>query len=116
MKTSPNGAPILHGRGLQSVRERIQQAFRPIHKDASQNECEIESVEEVKLDVTPAAPKPLRPLADRAEPILRVAERRFKHAVGRRHHHDAVHNVVVPTESVQDLFETALKALGGDGG
>lgn len=115
MKTSPNGAPILDGRGLQSVRERIQQAFQDIHKDIPLNERQVEIIEEVK-PVAAAAPKPLRPLADRAEPILRVPGRRFQHVVGRKHHHPNVYVVKVPKEKVQDLFEAALRALGGKRG
>lgn len=115
LKTSPNGAPILDGRGLQSVRERIQQAFQDIHKDIPLNERQFEIIEEVK-PVAAAAPKPLRPLADRAEPILRVPGRRFQHVVGRKHHHPNVYVVKVPKEKVQDLFEAALRALGGKGG
>jgi len=55
MKISPNGAPILDGRGLQSVKERIQRAFEQAHSGAPKEiplvEQEIEIVEEVKLDV-----------------------------------------------------------------
>jgi hypothetical protein len=111
-RTSESGAPILTGTGLQSVRERIRQAFQVIHKDMPLNEREIEIVEVTTLDVAPDPPKVLRPLSERADPILRVAERRFQHAVGRKHHHSAVNHISVPTETVDELIRQAIVALG----
>jgi hypothetical protein len=72
MKTSANGAEILHGGGLQSVRERIQRAFQEIHNGIVLGR-DIELVEEIKLDAAPLAQKPLRSLSVKGEPILRVA-------------------------------------------
>jgi hypothetical protein len=112
MKTSASGAPILTGSGLQSVRECIRQAFQEIYKDTSLTEQKIEIVVEVKPGVAPLRQKPLRPLAERAAPVLRAAERRFQHAVRRIHHHSAVNHVSVPTETATELIRQAIVALG----
>src|SRR5258708_7946492 len=106
MKISINGAPIEHGHGLDAVCKKIHSAFREIYSDLradiQSNEREIEIVEEV--DTAPVPDNPLRPLAESADPILRVAERHFQHAVARRHHHNAVYRISVPTETAQELF------------
>jgi hypothetical protein len=116
VKFSSNGGRILDGTGLAAVRKRIEEAFSHVRTDISPSEREIEIVEEVKINIEPqtAREKPAPPLANRAEPILRVAERCFQHAVGRRHHHNAVYHISVPTESAEELFDAALKALGGE--
>jgi hypothetical protein len=114
MKLSANGVEILTGTGLQSVRERIQQAFDNA-RSSPPNERQIELVEEVRLGVVPAIEKKVRPLVERADPILRVATRRFQHAAGKRHHHGAVHYVEIPIEDFETLVRQAIKALGDKG-
>jgi hypothetical protein len=113
MNRSTNGAKTLTGIGLKSVRERIQQAFDQA-RNSSPNEREIEIVEEVELTGGPTSEKKIPTLAQRADPILRVATRRFQHAVGKRHHHGAVHNVEVPTEDFDTLVRQAMTALGAN--
>lgn len=118
VKTSPNGGVILTGAGIAAVRKRIEEAFSSVRADVSTSEPEIEIVEEVQTDIksNPAPdnsspPIAERPLAERAEAILRVAEQRFQHAVGRRHHHPNVYIVTIPTKTAQELFDAALKSL-----
>jgi hypothetical protein len=117
MKISSNGAPVCTGVGVATVRKTIEDAFAIVRTDVRKDtiQPEIETVEEVKIDIKPepAPEKALPSLAERAAPILRVAEHRFQHAVGRRHHHPNVHIVSVPTETAQELFDAALKLLGG---
>jgi hypothetical protein len=96
--STPGGYKILDGTGLAAVRERIEEAFSHVLTGISASKRKTEIVEEVKINIEPetAREKPLRSLANRAEPILRVAERCFEQAVVRRHHHNAVYRISVP--------------------
>ena len=115
MKTSANGAKILHGGGLQSVREHIQRAFQEIH-NGTRLDHDIEMIEEVKLAVPPVPRKSLRPLAEKAEPILRAAAHHNKGAVAPTHHNavhrSSVHIISIPRKSADRLIAEALQLLG----
>jgi hypothetical protein len=108
MKVSSRGAPIEHGRGLQSVRDHIRREFERVHKDIVRT---IEIVEKSTIDIKPEAvpEKPLPPLAERAAPFLKTALRTCQHAEGRRHHHSAVHHITVPTETAEELIGQAMR-------
>lgn len=109
MKISPRGAVIMSGAGLASVKQRIEAAFRDARTHSA--ETRIERVEVVELGVSPDTttprPTPLRPLAERAQPIFRACEQRLQHVVKR---HSGVHFVRVPTESVEQLYSDALRS------
>jgi hypothetical protein len=116
MKVSPNGANILDGKGLHSVRERIQQAFESVRVDVRTDflaqvleEIEItEEVEFIDLDLEHAH-EPLRPLAERVETIVTAAEQGLQHTADWEPH-SAVHYIAVPTETPEQLYAEALRA------
>ena len=117
MKVSPNGAPILSGGGLQQVKERIQQRFTqareagvtslvptkpPAHRSPLQ--AEVEVVQE----------KPLRPLAEQAAVLVRVAERSFAKSAVRHARTQESYWVVDVREPVDELFAAAIEAIERD--
>ena|SRR5438128_7510761 len=80
--TSENGPPILRGRGVAHVRAMIQKAFEAVHG-------------QIASELAPKSPKPMRPLAERAAPILKVAERLFR----RVQPHCGAYEISIPTET-----------------
>jgi hypothetical protein len=114
MKTSPHGAPIESGRGIQSVREQIEKAFAPIRtldrrRYAHPGEIDAKVVGRRKDD-------PPRPqLAQLAEPILQKIKATGMSAVQPHHrNHGACWDVgeAPVVDNVNDLFDAALAALG----
>jgi len=106
MRFSANGARILSGEGVAAVRKKIEDAFRDARINVRTNSAEtrIETVEEVELvsvAATTPLPTPVRPLAERAEPIFRACKWRLRHVVKR---HSAVHYISVPTQSAEQLY------------
>jgi len=61
----------------------------------------VEEVELVSVAATTPLPTPVRPLAERAEPIFRACKWRLRHVVKR---HSAVHYISVPTQSAEQLY------------
>lgn len=114
MKTSSNGTPILSGGGLQSVRERIQQRFDEARETGATSlmpaKPRVERI--LSAEPTPLAQKPLRPFAERAEVILKVAEKKFQAPV-RHPLHAMYHEIVEPLTApdLNRLFEEALACL-----
>jgi hypothetical protein len=108
MKSSPHGAPICTGAGVAAVRKRIEDAFASIHTniDTNANLPEIESVE----GVIPMPTKPLRPLVEKAEPILRSA---VIHTRLTAVHRTGVHIIEAPQKTAAQLIAEALKVIGG---
>ncbi|MGB7729574.1 MAG: hypothetical protein WBL50_16205 [Candidatus Acidiferrum sp.] len=104
-KLSPNGARILDGRGLQSVRDKIQQSFNaaresiPVPADVPMD-CsnEISIIDPVALDKL-ILQIPTRPLREQSTPAT----------VGR--HRGGVYYVSVPKKSADDLIEQALRLM-----
>lgn len=47
---------------------------------------------------------------ERANVYVKVALRTCQHAVGRQHHHSAVHHITVPTETAEELIRQAMWA------
>ncbi len=112
---SDNGAPILHGDGLQSVRERIEAEFQKSRQAGPTSLVPKPPGVEIIFSTEPAplAPKPLRPLADRAEAILKVAVKKFAQAPVRHPLHEMYHVIVGPTAplDLNKLFQEALECL-----
>jgi len=114
VKISPNGAPILRGSGLQSVRERIKAAFaqannsgptslvppKPVPKTSHPSEINV-------VETTTAKPRPR--LVELAAPLLRVAENRYR--ATRLSHHKGAHLVTTPTETAEELFAAATRVV-----
>src|SRR5271166_2481465 len=112
MKISPNGAPILRGSGLRSVRERIEAAFAKANNSGPTSLVSQKSAPKMShMSVTEAAEttaaKPRPPLVELAAPLLRVAENRYR--ATRLSHHKGVHLVTTPTETAEELFAAATK-------
>ncbi|SRR6266404_2398124 len=110
---SDSGAKIMSGPGLASVRHRIEDAFRNArrntHTETSGKRIEIvKEVELVSVAATTPLPTPVRPLAERAQPIFRACERRLRHVVKR---HSAVHYISLPTENAEQLYADALRSI-----
>jgi hypothetical protein len=104
MKTSPSGAPILSGSGIQSVRERIQKKF-----DEARHAGATSSVPAAN----PAAivPKAPRALAEKAAPLLQVAGRQVSQNPIQHARYHETHVIVCPAEPAALLIEQALSAL-----
>ena len=113
MKTSPNGAPILSGSGLQSVRERIQQRFDEARKVGATSLMPAKPrVDRNLSEATPLAPKPLRPLHEIVAPVVRVAERKFAQTAVRHPLHEMYHVISeVNNPNLNQLFREALAAI-----
>jgi hypothetical protein len=118
LKVSPNGAPILSGSGLQQVKERIEQRF------ARAREAGVTSLVPTKppahrspplqaeVEVVPA--KPLRPLAEQAAVLVRVAARRFANTAAKHPRTQESYCVVDVRETVDELFAAAIEAIERD--
>ena len=111
--TSGNGAPILHGRGLAQVRERIREAFNTIHSNPG--DMRIEVMKEVLTKEDAANPQKeeeeaTQPLAERASPYLKAAVQLVQRRRPAKPSSN-VHLISVPTESAEELIEQAIKAM-----
>jgi hypothetical protein len=114
MKTSPAGAPILTGDGLQSVRKRIEAEFakaKNIGPTSSVPPKPSVPSPDLRTLETAVAPRPRRPLAEIAVPVLRVAERHFENVVYRHPHHQGAYVVTAPTETAYELFAAATEVV-----
>ncbi len=109
MKTSPNGAPILSGSGLQSVRDRIQNKFDEA-RQAGATSVVPSKPHRSMLSAEPAVAKTPRTLHEIAVPILRIAEKKFTAPV-RHPRHQEIYVVVEPKESLDILFSQSLEAI-----
>ncbi len=101
-KLSPNGAKILDGSGLQSVRDRIQQAFNAASVADATNVIDTSdeiSVEDPIILDNLIKQIPTRPLREQSTPATV------------RRHRGGVYHIVVPTKSAQTLIDAALRAL-----
>jgi hypothetical protein len=103
---SKEGSEILHGRGLEHVRHKIAEAFARAHeKDAA------DLSNNLKLEI-----RPTKPLAERAENIVKSAMRSPNVALlpaqPQRTNVGGVYHVEIPTESEAELIDLALRKLG----
>ena len=111
MKTSVNGAPILDGRGLHQVKERIQAEF----EKARRHELVLKLADTALPDLDGAgtepqsALRPRRPLAQIVAPILAVCNRRFDAIRSAHHHKSSV--VTVPTETAEELIRQSTQVM-----
>ena len=116
MTTSRSDSPLLDGRGLAHVRERVRKAFEAVHTHLA-NELSVEPAADAssvhQATAQAAQPKPMRPLAQRAAPYLKAAERHLQHAPMHQSRLSVVQVVFVPTESAEELIAQALETLGG---
>ena len=118
MKVSPNGAPILSGTGLQQVKERIQQRFAQARESGATSLVPKKVVTTAKAGLDAQVmqrakreQKERRTLEEKSAPLLKyLAESRY--AATRLTHSRGAIPIVVPTESVSELFAKAVKALG----
>jgi hypothetical protein len=99
---STNGAPIITGRGLESVRRRIEEAFEQ-SRNASPTPAPI-------TPMTPASPQVYSEhhahrFHKHVEKLTQVALSTHIH-ISRRCN---VHEIVVPQETAEELFEQLLK-------
>jgi hypothetical protein len=108
MKISPNGSPILHGNGLQSVRERIEHEFAQVRKAGATSLVSKTKTQRSLLSVEPAQ---LLPLADRAAPMLRAAEERFAQTPVRHQRHQETYTLTTPVETCEELLRMALQSI-----
>ncbi len=117
MKISLNGAAVLSGSGLQSVRERIEAEFQKSRQAGPTSLVPPSKPQGVSriLAAQPAAvaPKPLRPFAERVEVILRVAEKKFAQTPVRHPLHAMYHVISEPAVALDlnQLFQDALACL-----
>ncbi len=108
----------MSGAGLAWVKQRIEGAFRDARTNVrthsrKRGSTSTEAELGISLDTATPLPTPLRPLAERAEPIFRVCERRLRHILKR---HSAVQctYISVPTESAEQLYADALRIVKSD--
>ena len=99
MKTSRNGALVMTGRGLEEVRKQIKERFALV-REQNAKPIAVETGKE---------PRPIRPLAEIAAPILKVAAARFTSFKHSRHQDTYV--VTSPSETAEELFSAAAKAV-----
>ena len=117
MKVSPNGAPILSGTGLQQVKERIEQRFAQAREAGATSLVPSKPVAhpsppQTEAEVEPA--QPLRPLAEQAAVLVRIAERRFAKTVVRHARAQESYWVADVREPVEELFAAAIEAIERD--
>jgi hypothetical protein len=94
--TSESGKRTLHGRGVAHVRATIQKAFEAMQF-------------QIASELAPKPQMPVRPLAERAAPLLKVAERHLRHSPLQRR--PDVYEISIPTETPEELFAEALRLL-----
>jgi hypothetical protein len=119
LKTSPNGAPILSGSGLQQVKDRIQQRFAEARESGATSLVPKKVIKAAKagrdaqvVQRTKREQKEHRTLEERSAPLLKsLVESRY--AATRLTHSRGPIPIVVPTESVGELFAQAVKAVDG---
>ena len=110
MKTSPNGAPILSGKGVAAVKKIMEERFAEARK-AGTTSLMPSKVERILSETTPPAPRPLRPLHEIIAPVVRFAERQYAQTAVRHPLHQETFVIVKPAEVASTLFEQALAAI-----
>ena len=122
MNLSPSGAPILQGKGLQSVHDQIRTAFEIIRTDV-RAEIEIGGVDDAEIDVTISEAVQLLEIeaevevelieldeeAD-AEACLRDAAQAVEQQAARADH-GGVYHIRVPIEDAEMLIDLALRSI-----
>jgi hypothetical protein len=118
VKTSDNGAPILSGNGLKTVRERIAQEFeraRTVERRRYAHPGELDPAQfGRRKDDPPPKPAKSRPaLSLLAKPILEDAVKAAP-LIYHRRPDVVVHDLgdVSVVDDVPKLFDAALRALG----
>lgn len=109
MKISQNGAPILTGSGLQSIRERIEREFAQVRKAGATSL--VPKKTKAQRSLLLAEPASARPLHVIAAPILRVAEKRFAQAPVRHLRHQETFVISAPTETCEEILRLSLRCI-----
>ena len=130
METSPSGALILQGKGLQSVHDHIQAAFEVARTDIPtdirtdiRTEIDIEIVEDTEIDRTISETVQLVEVDEEAEvELVELDEEADAEACLRdaaqavqqeavRENYGGVYLISVPTEDAATLIEQALRLI-----
>ena len=116
MKTSGNGAPILNGSGLKTVRARIEKRFAEARQSGPTQVCNQAAGREVRLTTDlpmPIATKPQPSLKERAEILAKTVTTSGSIKYHRRNIAECWDIGAVPVvDNVNELFDEALRALG----
>jgi hypothetical protein len=103
MKTSKDGAPILHGKGLADVQKRIRDAFAVAHERLAD--------EIVKVEIEVQVERRGRTTEEKANLLCKAASLVVPAPL--RHSHSGKAFVIeVPLETAEELILMALSRLG----
>lgn len=113
---SSNGAPIRTGRGLEATKQRIVAAFEKAREHQPPDQPLPSPAASSQQPVAPPAPQPIRVYTEKcAAQFHERAERLTKTALTSSYifktMRSNVHEIAVPTESMEELIKEATRGL-----